>query len=526
MPAASDYTDRILSHPDDIFGALALRVTARALPQIVVPASIQSVLRDQGELFYLDLFRTILLCCSIQSNISPQVAISIAEKYSKLSKYYTYSMGIVAFRACLRLNLPIPRTEKIEELRRCTQSAYDVTANRYIGQGSGITTDFWDRFEAHLASLEAGTPLTERALEPDDSFSGRWWSRLSRTLTSRNESWKIWTEWFEFRFMGRAGENVPSFLWGEIEAKFISDEQRFNTDDVTGCNHYFAECALEIVEKFADFQSKAQQISGGLQFEIGEDQQIRLSTEVDQYHTTNSAQQSSTVVDEVLNLVAKMKIECRLNSATYLTESIDSYGDAFVDGTWKDPAKVVVRGDALRMLLHAQMTRNSGSDLPELQDRTLLVFRNLVRAHNLLVNIYQELSTIDAGLSSNTINRSHDAVSGLRKIVKYADTKLALSRKAKTSLEAIIALDSSKDEADKLKIGITIVNFTQATFSYMWKNKLSLGAKAATAASIGYGLAQWALANEAWILNLFSVNSQVGTLVRATFRILHQLPVL
>ena len=527
VPLAAEFSDRILTHPDDIFGALALRVTARALPLIVVPQSVSMALRDEGELFYLDLFRTTLLCCAIQTNITPKIAISIAEKYDNLTKYYSYSMGVVAFRACLRLNLPLPRSEKIEELRRCTQSAYDITANVSMRMGQAVKNDtFWERFEKHLISLETHQPDTQRALESNDSVIARSWTQLSRKLASRNETWKIWIEWFEFRFMGRSGESVPAFLWGEIESRFISNENRFNQNSVTHCNKYFAQCALEVVEEFADFQSNAQQISGGLQFEIGQDNQIRIGNaqNVEPEGYLNSSY--STVVEEVINVIEKMKAECKLNSATYLNESIESYSDSFFEKTWNDPAKVVVRGDALRMLLAAQLNRTAGSDLPELQDRTILVFRNLVRSHNLLVNVYHELAVIDSGLSSNTINRSNDSINGLKRIINYAESKIALDNQAKASIEALIALGSNPDEADRVKIGISISNYAQATFSYIWKHKSTLSTKAATAVGTTFFLAQWALANEKWIIGLFNVNSEVGALIRATLRFLHEMPLL
>ena len=525
MPSASDFTDRILAHQEDIFGSLALRLTALSLPLVSVPATLTYVSGYDEELFYLDLFRTLLLCCAIQSNISPHVAVAIAQKYDRLSRYISYSMGVVAFRACLRLNLPIPRNEKVEELRRCTQSAFDITSNRSMSARLGVN-DFWQRFQSHLVSLETNQRNPQRVIDQDDRLHINAWNQISRKLISSNETWRIWTEWFEFRFMGRPGENVPSFLWGEIEARFISDEQKFNTSNVNDCNRYFAECAIEIVEKFADFQSQAEQISGGPKFEVDEDEQISLSISLNKQKDVHQKRDASSIVDEVLSLAYKMLEECKMNSATYLNESVASYKDAFEFSSWKDPAKVVVRGDVLRSLLMAQLNRAPGSDLPEIQDRTMLVFKSLVRTHNLLVNVYNELSVIDSGLASNAINRSNEAINGLRRIVDYADSKIALTNNARDSLEAVIALGQSKDESDRVTIGITIANFTQATFSFLWKHKFSIPARITAATSAAFGLAQWALANESWLLKLYGVNSEVGALIRATLRVLHSMPLL
>ncbi|MBN8486085.1 MAG: hypothetical protein J0L50_15080 [Sphingomonadales bacterium] len=114
----------------------------------------------------------------------------------------------------------------------------------------------------------------------------------------------------------------------------------------------------------------------------------------------------------------------------------------------------------------------------------------------------------------------------MKKIINYADSKIALDKRAEASIKALIALGQIPDEADKVKIGISISNFAQATFSYLWKNRLSIISKSASLAGLSYGLAKWALANESWITGFFSVNSEVGALISATLRFLHQMPLL
>ena len=193
----------------------------------------------------------------------------------------------------------------------------------------------------------------------------------------------------------------------------------------------------------------------------------------------------------------------------------------------RDPIPFVVRGDAQRRTLDALLVKDDFSDLPELSDRTLLTFRNLVRTHNLIISLHPEKKKIDENLREG-FRTDTDPLEKLKSISDLYRSKKEIDNKSRETLkflESKVDGEESNERSNLLALGF-IGNFVQSTASWIWENRRKVGAGIVSTGSAVYFAGSWLVANEAWVLSTFPIDSSIGALVRAALQVLKGLPLL
>ena len=191
-----------------------------------------------------------------------------------------------------------------------------------------------------------------------------------------------------------------------------------------------------------------------------------------------------------------MKAECDKNSASHLKDEIDRYDNSFGSTGWENPIPFAIRGDRLRRLLDIHLAKDAGSDIPDISDQTLFCFQNLVRAHNFAVSIHPDTRKIDDQLNEGLRGLDSDP------------------------------LEIFRDSASKVLLAFGFIgNVVQSASGWIWRNRKALAAGSVTLGGALLATAKWMLAQEAWLLANFSVNSQIGALLRSVLEILKSLPI-
>ncbi|MES2700865.1 MAG: hypothetical protein V4647_14740 [Pseudomonadota bacterium] len=525
MPSLTDYWPVIMSADSDVTPRLCFRLAGRSLGLIGVRYSGQPVNYFRAiEPLFLDIFKTLLISSSQLSHFEAQNMGRIVALHSKLSSYAQQEYQIVAYRSLLNAFLPKGRPEHLEDLRRCIQSVKDKTSNLariYRGLPVDSVTEMWSDLDNHITFLT--DPNNRKTLTPpitEGSPILMAWQTTKSLLLSSNESWRVWTDWYDYRFRFIPSPNIPSFLWRDIEEELIADSSFWRTDDIDDVNGLFAAKALEKLEKLVDHQAAMPQISSSVNFEIDENslKVLRPDDKLD------IAVRNESAVEEVLRIAEQMLDICNTNSASHLRNTVCNYIDVFQGATWKSPIPLVLRGDALRKSFDAQISRPYDSDLPEIGDNSMLVFRNLIRAHNLLISLHPALREIDNNLESTRSERHDTATKILRSIINFTKSRRELNVRNLDALHTLESLMSKDDDENSYLLNASVFNFVKSAGAFLWNKRLQLTAGGASILGTTYALSQWMLANEAWLLSYFNLNSPIGALIRSAIEIIKRLP--
>ncbi|GAA4044989.1 hypothetical protein GCM10022213_15020 [Parerythrobacter jejuensis] len=240
---------------------------------------------------------------------------------------------------------------------------------------------------------------------------------------------------------------------------------------------------------------------------------------------TQSSQVKKSAIQEVIFATDTMLAECEINSAAYLKPIMQRYRASFPSvEEWSDDVQLVMRGDAVRKLFEAQISKAYDSDLPDLSETTLLTFKNVIRSHNALISLHPDLWELDEAVTTSRKGRVENAHEGLKKIVQFAETKKYLDDETRSALKILSDTTENNSESYILIVQSTIFNFVIASSRWIWLNRKSITAGAVGMVTITYGLSQWMIANETWLLSYFGMDSAIGALLRAALKIVKGLP--
>lgn len=517
--------DSLLSEtPFDISNKLAYRMAGRSFGLLSIIEERSVALRgNYNELFYLDFFRALILMSDAINEHSPTKIKRCSDYGDYLKSYKSKTHFAIAFRSALAAQLPNSRAQNKENLRTCMQSVLDNSRNLayYLGGNlREIDDDIQSDFASHIATLSSGKPNVPPITKNSPFYSA--WARTARYLNQKSDTWRIWIEWYDFRFLMKSGENVPSFLWREIEAKLCAHEAFLNGRDAIAVNAAFAKICLESLEKLVDTQAKLPPVPAGIDFDIRDD-----SIEIRQFDAIGSKNEEirKTAIGEVIYSANVMLDHCENNSARHLDPVIRRYRDAFPNNeSWSDDIELVMRGDAVRKAFESQLNKSYDSDLPDLSDEVMLSFRNLLRSHNTLLSLHENLWKIDEIVSASSSLKSDQAYDGLMSIVQFSETREYLNENSKKAI-IMIAQGGIQDEArSQLLRRSSLFNFIRSASSWIWLRKREIAGTSATVAGLSYAVGSWMLANQQWLLETFPIDSSIGALIRAVLEILSRLP--
>lgn len=518
--------DEILSEsPFDVSNQLTFRIAGRALGLISLVESRSITLKKKNtDLFYLDIFRSLIIMSDAINDRQPTKIKKCAEFSEHLQRYMSDSLFTISFRAALSSQLPNSRNENREHLRRCLQSVLDTSrnhANNLEISYTQLNKDIWGDFSGHLDCLRHDRKFGLPPVSPDSPFFKAW--RISaRTLIQKSDTWKIWIEWYDFRFLRKSGENVPAFLWKEIESQICSDGIFLASNDPVEVNARFAEICLMCLEKLVDHQASSGPVPAGLSFQIEEE--IIKSSAFDPVGSKDD-EIKRTAVGEVMFASDAMLDHCESNSARYLKPIIERYRNSFTEqNNWSDDIELVMRGDVIRKSFEAQINKSYESDLPDLSDEVMLAFRNLLRAHNTLISLHENLWKLDEIVSTRSSQKSEDSYKGLISIVEFAKMKKYLDANSSKAIFLIANKHQNESSSSSFLIKTTFFNFVQSVSAFIWTNRNRFAAGAASLVGVGYGVGAWMVANQSWLLETFPIDSSIGALLRAVLDILKGLP--
>ncbi|MCD1621821.1 hypothetical protein [Citromicrobium bathyomarinum] len=390
-----------------------------------------------------------------------------------------------------------------------------------------LKNETWNYLKKDLSDVigiyrtKRGVGTLPPALNPNHSLY-RSWLLLKERLQARSETWNVWIEWYEFRFLGKTSSKVPNGLWKSIENKLCLRHDFMSSDDVTTINGIFAEQILEEVEALVDYQASVEfsQTAPSVTVSNG-------TIEISDPPTARLSGQNHIAFSELQDALNAMKAECDKNSASHLKDDIDSYDNSFGSTGWENPIPFAIRGDRLRRLLDIHLAKDAGSDIPDISDQTLFCFQNLVRAHNFAVSIHPDTRKIDDQLNEGLRGLDSDPLEIFREISRIYQAKVVIDKNSRETLDFLRkGIDADSDSASKVLLAFGFIgNVVQSASGWIWRNRKALAAGSVTLGGALLATAKWMLAQEAWLLANFSVNSQIGALLRSVLEILKSLPI-
>lgn len=539
MNLSNDIVEKILNSELDPVQRSCFRIAGRSLGLLGVrPRTESEALFERTEVLILDALRGLMICSTLLNNLDPTIAGYAKDYHSKLANHISYDMHISATRAALEAALPNTKPRKIELLRKCLQASLDKAAN-LVERYAIVDDRTWDSFRKAKAKLaleytsdisavvnamqisKARVSLTP-ALTPDHVIYPAWKIARARLLR-RSQTWKLWVDWYQYRFLGETSPEVPNALWKAIESDLCQNRDFLRKIDPVHVNGIFAETVIRHVEQLIDFQSNHIVSDIAPQIELT-DNSIKITpADIGQESAPNKS-----AIFELISAINTMRDECEKNSASFLKDDLENYARSFSEDGWNDPIPFVVRGDIQRRSLDAIMTKPIDSDLPELSDRTLLAFRNLIRAHNFVISLHPEMKKIDDNLREGFGEIDADPLSKIRDIVDLYKSKKMIDDQSRETLNFLESRDSDSMRREGwyiLWVGF-LGNFVQAASAWVWKNRISLLKGTVSVGTATYAAGAWMIANEAWVLRTFPLDSSIGSLVRAALEVLKQLPLL
>jgi len=531
------YRDQILEGELDHSPRLCFRATGRALAilrieQFAATKSRQTV----SQYLFLEFMKSLLLASRVIDGVTPQNAKRVRDQVDSLARFNTQSRFTIPARSLLETTLAKPRVEKVEYVRRTLQAVLDLVSNyeAYIQEDCLLRASFselpatsraqyrddiWNDFHQHFETVFKIRKRTPRPALQSMSFLYILWQNAKSSLLVANETWRIWIEWYEYRFLGIQSQLVPNYLWPRIEQSLVEDDIWTSTA-ISSFNGRFAELALEAFGTLASDQAELEDSGIAPSFQFSEDGLlISPKEEMDQESIKKIA------VSEVLHHCDVMLEECQANSASHLKDPVEHYKTCFSeDYAWSEPISVVMRGESLRQTHKHQTLISEDSDLPRIKDSAEMAFRNLLRSHSALVALHPELTEIDRLVRNTQSTDGEQARDGLEKIIKFAaDREEEDSRNSQvlTYLEQLKIAESDQGEIEQKA---AVFNFTKSSASWIWKNKGKISAGVGIIGSTAYTIAQWFLSQEQWLLAYFPINSEIGVLVRAVIEFLKTMP--
>lgn len=492
----------------------------------------------RSEQLILDSFRSLLICSTLLNDLNPQVAGFASDYYDRLADYLSYDRLAISIRAALKSALPANRQTKLETLRQCVQSSHDQTIN-LLGQYNNSTRMNYKDKRAYLNSLEDALQDEIELVVLETKRNGRFaklppavntendiyyaWKTTKKRLQRRSETWKVWVDWYQYRFLGENSAEVPNALWKSIEMSLAKNKDFLTATDPIIVNGIFAEAIISEVTNLVDYQATHQVSNIAATFRFDDRQVYVTPSEV---NTVESLNQSA--LNELIRSISVMREECKKNSASFLKDELEDYAVSISPNGWADVIPFAVRGDLLRRSLDAIQAKPVDSDLPDLSDRTLLSFRNLVRAHNFVVSIHPEVKHVDDHLREGINTYDVDPLEKIRDISGLYRSKVTIDAKSRETLDFLsnrLLTDNNVERKRLVAFGI-IANFVQSSSAWIWSNRKKIVLGGITTGTAVFTAASWMVANEIWLLSTFPLNSSIGALVRSAMEILRSLPIL
>lgn len=496
----------------------------------------------------LDVFRSLILSSHQLNAHNPIVSAHVKEYISILQRHLLGNRLMICFRANLEASLPHTKSERLEPLRRCAQSAAENSRN-LAPNVLGLETDYddynADRLKNYFRQMDSFKELLYEHLKNDltstvstyrkrketgsltPPFSQKHplydaWRNLKSILENSSSTWSVWVDWYEFRFLGLASNTVPNSLWKSIESSLCTNRTFLFSGDETEVNGIFAQEIIKAVEELIDFQSENRFSSSAPEFNIDQDGIVVSSADLEEISAANKV-----AFAELSTAAERMKKECEKNSAAHLKEDLLNYLESFSVEGWDNPIPFTIRGDRLRRILDAYATQSDDSDLPEVSAETLISFQSLIRSHNFAVSIHPDTRRIDEQLNEGVKTESVDPLFMYREIYSIYKEKKLIEGASQDTLEYLDrSIEESDDKGTQLLLAVSFLgNVVQGAGSWIWKHRTGLMTGSVALTGAIYTTAQWMVAHEAWLLANFGVNSNIGALLRAVLDILHRLPI-
>lgn len=200
------------------------------------------------------------------------------------------------------------------------------------------------------------------------------------------------------------------------------------------------------------------------------------------------------------------------------------------------PGLLMPRGDALRRRLSAEDDQDRLTDLPPMSESVKLALANLVSAYNVYVSLDPELAKRDeARLGPDALRTLVPPDEGIRVSRSALQLEAATPRAVEALAEEAKVAPSVPDPNIRAsrRNSETVKNFARALLAKalafgrsVWRVGKVAAVTVGSVSAIGYSVAkaaQWALANEAWLIQTFP-NGPMGHAIRSLLEFLKALP--
>lgn len=519
LPTASAQQLNALVRPDEI-GIVALYAGAASLP--LVSHRYAGMYWDYSEdslKMIQRCFYALLISSQLQQNPSANLALKADAAHGDLSKYTHANVSVKSIRGSIKANLPIPRRDLQNELRKCLQGLSDFVSNfTKFNNSSKDVKELWESLYRSFEKPSYKFRIAEMQRSLAEFFESRTWKVFSSKLMDSSGSWALCVGWYKYRFGNVSDGNFPSFLWRHWERRVVELPIEVWAGTPVEVNKVLSEIALQILDEFVEQEVSKDQNRQSITFSISD------KIHIDKIYDENFDKKSNIIVSEIIVGVEKLVQRCGDNSDTYVRQDAEDYLRLFSGEAWSNSSSVVIRGNKLRVHLARQEEASLNSEIPSLNEKALVELENVVGIHNLLVQTSPDLKIFDEQLRNIDGNASGDPRNTLKRIISTAETAVALDRNAKSILESLPEFQDRNIEVANLKLYIIISNLVRAVMRYLWENKKSLAAGAVALPVSFYAIGKWALANEVVLLGYFAEGSNIHIVIRSLIEWLHTLP--
>ncbi|MFM9976538.1 MAG: hypothetical protein ACKVOP_00625 [Sphingomonadaceae bacterium] len=325
----------------------------------------------------------------------------------------------------------------------------------------------------------------------------------------------IWRDWYHRRLQGATSSWVLEQQADDaITLRLVQQDNAFWQRDFSAINADIAAWIAEAELPEPEPQNPVAPI-------FVTDTQGRIT--IDPLAGNDAIQRDDEAIDrhaEARDSADKAKEACSGNAAAAIRDLAQRYRDALGDALdTLRPGQLIPRGEALRQELAVRELSDPDSDRPPIPDSALLALRALVATHNLLVGLDPALAQRDLamlGPDAVLTQVSRELARSIASSALQAGVLTALGSGA--IVEAALVAPQVADPASRQSrlLTETIRNFGRKVFS-MLKWGTGVGATV-------YTLGHWALANEAWLLQIFAGNTRMLEVARHIFEMLKRLP--
>lgn len=502
----------------DHSGPIAYRTAARAITHIANNLSLTRQSRETESPAVMVILRGLLTARSAIDQFDSEIIGAISQSIIGLHKYQSSANSVSrVVRLSLNTLMPNDRSQNIESIRKSLQSAADLVKNvSRVHDDSTSYIEMWDSAEEDLDRLVKGLPLPPPL--SSDFVLSRSWQRLESHLLAFDESWSVWLVWLRFRIFGISTDDIPHYLWPNIERHLALGSSAFWSQSAIQINAAFASYIVKAVDEAVEQEALREQSAFGLVFEIG-----KLDAKID-------INESSQVGIEAIHLPVSREVVrhserlldiCDGNSSARLREHVVEYLDILNDGEWKDDMLLVMRGDILRKELAFEEAWTPASDYEPLNQPVRHALDQIVRLHNVLINSHENLARVDKMLLGPDSTPERSTLGELKLLISSVEHDNLLTERARNALAEVSRQTEVRylDDRQTARGVFSGNNLVRTIVGFLWQNKKKVGALPAF-----YGLGHWALMNEVTLLSYFSNNPVMRILLTRLLEYLKLLP--